>query len=72
MENPLTVLSQVASVLEQLRITYVLVVFGIIGASSARLDLDYFCRWAETLGTTDLLDQAFAEAKGKDPGSSFQ
>ena len=71
MENPLTVLSQVASVLEQLRITYVLVVIGIIGASSARLDLDYLRDWAETLGTMDLLDQAFEEAKGKDPGSSF-
>ncbi|HAF15996.1 MAG TPA: hypothetical protein DCK99_20350 [Blastocatellia bacterium] len=45
-------------------------VVGIIGASSAKLDLDYLREWAETLGLTDLLDQAFEEAKDEDRGSS--
>jgi hypothetical protein len=45
-------------------------VVGIIGGSSARLDLDYLRQWARTLGLTDLLDQAFKEAKNEDRGIS--
>ena len=45
-------------------------VVGIIGASSSRLDLDYLRDWAETLGLTELLDQAFKEASDEDSGSS--
>jgi len=45
-------------------------VVGIIGASSANLDLDYVRRWAKTLGLTDLLDKAFEEATGEDQGRS--
>lgn len=45
-------------------------VVGIIGGSSSRLDLDYLREWSETLGLTDLLDQAFKEASNEDFGSS--
>lgn len=45
-------------------------VVGIIGASSAILDFDYLREWAETLGLTDLLDQALEETKDDDRGSS--
>jgi hypothetical protein len=45
-------------------------VVGVLGASSARLDLDYLHGWAETLGLTDLLARAFAEARGEDRSSS--
>lgn len=38
-------------------------VLGIIGGSSAILDLDYLREWAEKLGLTELLDRAFQEAK---------
>ena len=38
-------------------------VVGILGASSAKLDLDYLREWAVSLGLTDLLDQAIAETK---------
>ena len=34
-------------------------VVGIIGGSSAKLDLDYLRDWAEPLGLTELLDRAF-------------
>lgn len=37
-------------------------VIGIIGASSARLDLDYLNRWAGALGLKELLDRAFEDA----------
>lgn len=37
-------------------------VVGIIGASSARLDFDYLRAWAEKLGVTTLLAEAFEEA----------
>lgn len=42
-------------------------VVGIIGGSSARLDLDYLRKWSETLGLAELLDQAFNEASDEDP-----
>lgn len=45
-------------------------VVGIIGGSSSRLDLDYLREWSETLGLTELLDQAFKEASDDDSGSS--
>jgi hypothetical protein len=45
-------------------------VIGVLGASSARLDFDYLRGWAETLGLANLLDRAFAEAKGEDRGRS--
>jgi hypothetical protein len=45
-------------------------VVGIIGGSSSRLDLDYLREWSETLGLTELLDQAFKEAPHEDRGSS--
>ena len=38
-------------------------VVGIIGASSATLDALYLRQWADTLGLTDLLAQAFEQAK---------
>lgn len=38
-------------------------VVGIIGASPARLDLEYLHQWAETLGLTDLLGRALMETK---------
>jgi len=38
-------------------------VVGMIGASAARLDLDYLGEWAETLGLTDLVKKAFDEAR---------
>ena len=38
-------------------------VVGMIGASSARLDLDYLNKWANTLGVTDLLKNAFDETR---------
>lgn len=47
-------------------------VVGIIGGSSSRLDLDYLREWAETLGLTELLNQAFKEATDEDPGSSVK
>ena len=47
-------------------------VVGIIGGSSKRLDLDYLREWSETLGLSELLDQAFQEAKDKDRGSSVE
>jgi predicted nucleotidyltransferase len=37
-------------------------VVGIIGGYSGSLDLDYLHEWAEKLGLTELLIQAFAEA----------
>jgi hypothetical protein len=39
-------------------------VVGIIGASAAKLDLEYLREWATTLDLTELLDNAFEEAKG--------
>lgn len=45
-------------------------VVGIIGGSSSKLDLDYLREWSETLGLTELLDQAFREASDEDSGSS--
>jgi hypothetical protein len=45
-------------------------VVGIIGGSASRLDLDYLRSWAETLGLTELLDQAFEEAGDEDRGGS--
>jgi hypothetical protein len=45
-------------------------VVGIIGGSSSTLDLDYLREWSETLGLTDLLDQAFEETKDEGRGSS--
>jgi hypothetical protein len=56
MEDPFSVLS--------------LDVVGIIGGSSVKLDLDYLREWAESLGLTELLDQAFKEASDEDRGSS--
>jgi hypothetical protein len=47
-------------------------VVGIIGGSSSMLDLDYLREWSETLGVTELLEQAFQEAKGEDSGSSVK
>jgi hypothetical protein len=44
-------------------------VVGIIGGSSSMLDLGYLREWSETLGLTELLEQAFQEAKGEDSGS---
>ncbi len=41
-------------------------VVGMIGASAARLDLEYLGEWAETLGLSDLLKQAFDEAREGD------
>ncbi len=38
-------------------------VVGMMGASAARLDLDYLGEWAETLGLTDLLKKAFDETR---------
>jgi len=38
-------------------------VVGMIGASAARLDLDYLNQWADTLGVSGLLKQAFDEAQ---------
>jgi hypothetical protein len=38
-------------------------VIGIIGAAATRLDLDYLHHWAEKLGLTGLLNQAFQETK---------
>jgi len=43
--------------------TYWKDVIGMIGASAARLDLDYLNEWAETLDVTDLLKKAFDEAR---------
>jgi hypothetical protein len=37
-------------------------VVGIIGAASAKLDLQYLREWAQTLELTDLLDKALDEA----------
>jgi hypothetical protein len=45
-------------------------VVGIIGGSSSILDLDYLRDWAERLGLTELLDQAFEEARDEESGSS--
>lgn len=45
-------------------------VVGIIGGSSSTLDLDYLREWAERLGLTELLDQAFEEARDEESGSS--
>lgn len=36
-------------------------VFGILGASSKKLDLDYLNDWAANLGITDLLEKAISE-----------
>jgi len=47
-------------------------VVGIIGGSSAKLDLDYLLEWAEPLGLTELLDRAFKEAGDEDRDSSGQ
>jgi hypothetical protein len=44
-------------------------VVGIIGGSSARLDVDYLQAWAEALGLTELLEEAFEEAKNDDRGT---
>ena len=45
-------------------------VVGIIGGSSSVLDLDYLRDWAERLGLTELLNQAFEEARDEESGSS--
>ena len=45
-------------------------VVGIIGSSSSILDLEYLRDWAARLGLTELLDRAFAEARGEEPGGS--
>ena len=45
-------------------------VLGIIGGSSSRLDIEYLREWSETLGLTELLDQAFKEASDGDRDSS--
>ena len=45
-------------------------VVGIIGGSSSILDLEYLRDWAERLGLTELLNQAFAEASDHESGSS--
>jgi uncharacterized nucleotidyltransferase DUF6036 len=44
-------------------------VVGILGGSSSQLDLNYLRKWAETLGLTELLDQAFRQAN-EDPHDS--
>jgi hypothetical protein len=44
-------------------------VIGIIGASSSILDVAYLRDWAERLGVTELLDQAFEEVRGPDLGT---
>lgn len=41
-------------------------VVGMIGASAARLDLDYLREWADTLGLSDLLRKVFDEARRDD------
>ena len=41
-------------------------VVGMIGASAARLDLEYLGMWAETLDLSDLLKRAFDEAREGD------
>jgi hypothetical protein len=41
-------------------------VVGIIGGYSGTLDLDYLHEWADKLGLTELLNQAFAEATTDD------
>lgn len=45
-------------------------VVGIIGGSSSILDLDYLRDWAERLALTELLNQAFEEARDEDSSSS--
>lgn len=39
-------------------------VMGMIGASATRLDESYLREWAETLGVSDLLGEAFKAARG--------
>ncbi|MDQ1729650.1 MAG: hypothetical protein QOD33_1775 [Pyrinomonadaceae bacterium] len=41
-------------------------VLGIIGSSSAKLDLDYLREWSEKLALTGLMEQALAEAGDED------
>jgi hypothetical protein len=45
-------------------------VIGIIGASSARLDVDYLRHWAQTLGVTELLEQVLTEARNDERSNS--
>jgi hypothetical protein len=45
-------------------------VVGIIGGSSSILDLDYLRDWAERLGLTELLNEAFEEARDEESSSS--
>jgi hypothetical protein len=39
-------------------------VMGMIGTSATRLDENYLREWAETLGVSDLLGEAFKSALG--------
>lgn len=44
-------------------------VIGIIGAHPSKLDLAYLRHWADELGLTELLDQAFKETADEDFGA---
>jgi hypothetical protein len=44
-------------------------VIGIIGAHPSKLDLAYLRHWADALGLTELLDQAFKECGDEDFGA---
>jgi hypothetical protein len=66
--EPLRVALAVARIFEALGIPYLLggalasAVLGLIKVQAERLDREYLTRWADTMGLTDLLRRAIAEA----------